>query len=446
MKAGINFNDLPPLFQDVVNAGRILGIEYIWIDRLCIIQGDEGDFHTQAPKMGQIYGAATLTIAAASAGSEMDHILTSRGDLSLTYDMDMNVSVIGSLKLRLRRLSHKLGMEESGGEYGKISTRAWVWQERLLAARTVFYTPGAIKFECRCQSFWEGFDKGRTGHSWSAKLDNMDHLAWTGLVEEYMARDITRPSDRLPAMEAVMKRIENSTGWSPFWGLWAGTLVESLSWQTKESSRSGRHEGRMNPAFYAPSWSWASIDGPISYVSAKPFSGMEQTDPMQWDLECRSLNEASGLIRVAGHIVMLEFHCTVEDTRDEKGATADEGEGESTSPLDDVKFRYRYEVKGPSDPKGFPVKADVALKQWLGIVNGQLMSSVVRVPHGEDPPDKSWKSHCLCLLLGKRKLRALVLFLGRSQRIAGAWERVGMVDGISPAVFLQAPRQIIDIA
>jgi hypothetical protein len=66
-KAGIAFSDLPPLFQDVVDIARLLRIEYVWIDRLCIIQGSSTDFSQQAPKMGTIYGNATLTIAAASA-------------------------------------------------------------------------------------------------------------------------------------------------------------------------------------------------------------------------------------------------------------------------------------------------------------------------------------------------------------------------------------------
>ena len=66
-KAGIAYNDLPPLFQDIVIITRLLAIEYVWIDRLCIIQGSSTDFAQQAPKMGTIYGNATLTVTAASA-------------------------------------------------------------------------------------------------------------------------------------------------------------------------------------------------------------------------------------------------------------------------------------------------------------------------------------------------------------------------------------------
>ncbi|EXJ53424.1 uncharacterized protein A1O5_13358 [Cladophialophora psammophila CBS 110553] len=346
-KASIEFNDLPPLFQNVVDVARSLGIEYIWIDRLCIIQGDDEDFHSQAAKMGEIYGNATLTIAAASATTENDRILVPRDEKWWPFDLNLDFDGIGSLNLRFRRRSHALDTEASGGDYGKMSTRAWIWQERLLAARTLFFTPTALRFECRCHSFWEGFCKGRTGLSWSAQLDNITHVAWTRLVEEYMGRDITRPYDRLPAMGAVMKRIEKSTGWSPFWGLWTNAVAESLVWKARAS---GSRNCRMNPGHYAPTWSWASVDGPISYTSARPRGEFDKKDPIQWDLEYRGLNEISGLIRISGYMILVELDGIIE-----------RNESHGNSPTEEEKFQYKYKIKCEND-QGYAVTPDVALK------------------------------------------------------------------------------------
>ncbi len=88
-RSEIRYDDLPLLFQDVIKAAHAVGIEYIWIDRLCIIQGDEGDFRSQGPKMGEIYGNATLTIAAASATTENDGILVPREERWLSLDPSM---------------------------------------------------------------------------------------------------------------------------------------------------------------------------------------------------------------------------------------------------------------------------------------------------------------------------------------------------------------------
>jgi hypothetical protein len=46
--AGIDVSTLPKTFQDAVKITRDLGLRYLWIDSLCIIQNDTGlrDMHT----------------------------------------------------------------------------------------------------------------------------------------------------------------------------------------------------------------------------------------------------------------------------------------------------------------------------------------------------------------------------------------------------------------
>lgn len=426
-RAGIPYNDLPPLFQDVVHCARVLGIDYIWIDRLCIIQGNDKDFEWQAPKMGEIYGNATLTIAAASATSENDRILTARDDKWISGAADTVVKGIGKLSLRFRRRTHPLETEASGGDYGKVSTRAWIWQERLLSTRTIFFTPSALKFECRCHSVWEGFGQGVTGRSWSARLDDISHRSWLELVEEFMRRDITHPSDRLPAMDSVMKRIQKLRGWSPLWGLWQDALVESLCWNSSEkSSYSGKHWWRTNPGYYAPSWSWASIDGPISYVSIKAldFIGKDDTDPMKYDLQMTRIDPVRGSITVRARYATVTLHCRIFNF------------GKKANPTEkDLRYEYSLlNVSSSGEP--FPIHPDVALQPWIGALRGGTPSPApVRVPRDKTPPTSSWSAECICLLVGMQKLRCLVLILGPSLREDGSWERVGMASGLEPAIF-----------
>ncbi|OCL09516.1 HET-domain-containing protein [Glonium stellatum] len=61
---GIDWDALPKTFQEAIKLTRILGIRYIWIDSLCIVQDDRDDWETEAMKMGEIYRNAYLTIAA----------------------------------------------------------------------------------------------------------------------------------------------------------------------------------------------------------------------------------------------------------------------------------------------------------------------------------------------------------------------------------------------
>lgn len=430
-KLSIQLNDLPLLFQDVIECARRFDIEYIWIDRLCIIQGDEEDFKQQAPKMGEVYGNATFVIAAASGTSENDAILRERNNMSVAGDIAIQLERLGSLNLRFRRRTPLLGTEDKGGDYKKVSTRAWVWQERLLARRTVFYTPSGLKFECRCSSVWEG-NEGLIGHSWSSQLDIVTPLTWLTLVEEYTRRDITRPSDRLPAITSVMKRIEESHRWSSIYGMWINNLVQSLGWQSGNPLFPGEHSCRMNPSWYAPTWSWASVDGPISYGPCKPLGGIPGGAPIVYMLELVSVDAAAGLIIVAGNSAFVELTCEIGPNHPS-----------STEPLN----RW-YELMNVSSSGGpFHIDPDVALKPYSSEFEGSNLSSLARVPYGEKAPEKSWSGKCLCLLLGVRTgtRRTLVLLLSPSLRVPGAWERIGVASGIAAGVFSASQSQIIKI-
>lgn len=65
-EAGHPVQDLSPVFQKAVQIARTCGLDYLWIDSLCIIQdemGDSGhnpDWETEVKKMGDIYAGGVL--------------------------------------------------------------------------------------------------------------------------------------------------------------------------------------------------------------------------------------------------------------------------------------------------------------------------------------------------------------------------------------------------
>ncbi len=64
--------------------------------------------------------------------SENDRILVARDPKWETFDLDINENTFGKLHFQIRRRSQPLGKEREGGDYGKVSTRAWIWQERYV--------------------------------------------------------------------------------------------------------------------------------------------------------------------------------------------------------------------------------------------------------------------------------------------------------------------------
>lgn len=411
-KAGIDFENLPPLLQNVVACARALGIEFVWVDRLCILQGDDGDFKTQGPKMGEIYGNATLTIAAASASSEEDRILNARDTRWQQAVMNFDCEEMGRLRLGVRRRSHHLGDERRGGDYGKLSTRAWVWQERLLSSRTVFFTPHAFKFECRNHSVWQGFDQGVVSPSWSARLDSITNDSWLTLVEEFMRKGITKPSDRLPALNAVMKRVSRHTGWKPIWGMWGEAIVQSLRWRSGTNNIDDVHSCQTNPSHHAPSWSWASIEGPISHA-VTPSTPRLIDDPLVWELQCQTIDPSSGAMSINAPCAVVSIRVTVQRLGDDK----------LEEPFK-VEYRYRYTLKWAHDREAsfYP---DVPLMPHGGDANFEFTASVTRVPFGQAIPKESWTGLCLCALLSSTKKGEIVRIFG--QQPGFFYERNGLL-------------------
>ena len=66
-KRGIPFIRLAKTFQDAITTCRFLGIYYLWIDTLCIIQDDRNDWKEESQKMGHLYQYAYLVISADAA-------------------------------------------------------------------------------------------------------------------------------------------------------------------------------------------------------------------------------------------------------------------------------------------------------------------------------------------------------------------------------------------
>jgi hypothetical protein len=69
----IVFEDLPRTFQDAATVTRRLGLRYLWIDSLRIIQDNCDDWNEQSMVMGKISNESTITIMAATSMSSPNH-------------------------------------------------------------------------------------------------------------------------------------------------------------------------------------------------------------------------------------------------------------------------------------------------------------------------------------------------------------------------------------
>lgn len=140
---GIDLTSLPKTFKDAVLATRALGIRYLWIDSLCIIQGPDGDFTTEATKMEDVFSSAYCVLAATRATGQWSGFL---GDRS---------SARHSLQYKYAGFKEPFAICEFVDDFkkdvleGKLNTRGWVLQERVLARRTIYFAETQTYWECR---------------------------------------------------------------------------------------------------------------------------------------------------------------------------------------------------------------------------------------------------------------------------------------------------------
>lgn len=141
-------NQLPQTFKDAVECTRALRIRYLWIDSICIIQGDDGDFNVESSNMEKVFSGAYCVLAASRAKGQHDGFLGSRAPREyLTFQHEKeNPFHIGRM------------MDDFTTDViqGSLNKRGWVLQERILARRTIYFTDKQTYFECgngvRCET------------------------------------------------------------------------------------------------------------------------------------------------------------------------------------------------------------------------------------------------------------------------------------------------------
>lgn len=260
---GINMENLPKTFQDAIQITRDLGIDYIWIDSLCIIQGDVKDWEREAGAMSMVYGGSFLNIAAASSMNAHGGLFTCP---EVFIDgLQTHVTVRGR---RLGKEIHDIHLYHRSVTGSHLATRAWTLQEKLLAPRTLHIGDRGGFWECRSKTASEclplGFESLYRLMESQKENDTSMH-AWQDIVEVYSAANLSHTTDKLPGLAGIARKFYEDTKDRYLAGLWENSeLSRNLCWAV---SSPRAHSGR------SPSWSWASIDGPVYYHNPKGSQG-----------------------------------------------------------------------------------------------------------------------------------------------------------------------------
>jgi hypothetical protein len=275
-KRGIKFSAMPKTFQDAVVMTRQLGIPWIWIDSLCIVQDNPEDWRREAAKMAEVYGWCRLCIAS-TGGSGADSGLFHEPMPNMQMGFLDDEGNERHLRICFAKRCQRWLLEDQNTRMYSVTTRreaplltrAWVLQERLLSPRILHFLKQDIIFECSTGTYCECSHSIRLRPEQNPKLSHGEAIhastareldkRWQQMVTTYMSYQITYAKDRLPAIAGLAGQMRMYRPDDYFKGIWTQTAVHDLMWR---SSRTHPFPSDRN----APSWSWASIDGQIEFV------------------------------------------------------------------------------------------------------------------------------------------------------------------------------------
>ena len=282
---GIAVPNLPATLRDAIIVTRALGIRYLWIDTICIIQGPAGDFNTEARLMETVFSLAYCVIAASRASG------TSSGFLSPRRSRDFVALNLPSTNNTLY-ITTPLDNFQSDVISGPLNKRGWVLQERALARRTIYFTSSQTYFECgagvRCETLTKmtnnqasflgdpAFPTVALKSSKGAKI-----RLYEILYKMYSALEFTKMWDRPIAIAGLEQRLVWAFGTHGGYGVFGGQFFgRSLLWK-----RDGNAEGNEamktiefpvgdRRYYHVPTWSWMAYEGVIGFLEI-PFDGVE---------------------------------------------------------------------------------------------------------------------------------------------------------------------------
>jgi hypothetical protein len=213
MKERICWNELPQTIKDAITTTRALGIQYLWVDALCIIQDSQEDWEAESKKMADVYGGAFLTISAA-------------------LDPDVHHGLFQDSKV-------PPPSAECYELYWECDDSPPQRKNRIIS-RIILHT-----------------------HRLSPKLSTTD---WHSIVEDYTCRNLTDERGKLPALSGLASVHYQVTKKDYLTGLWRQSLIEDLLWKRVPASYGKSGKPGVPSKYRAPSWSWASLDFNIAFL------------------------------------------------------------------------------------------------------------------------------------------------------------------------------------
>ncbi|WAO87654.1 HET domain-containing protein [Fusarium falciforme] len=224
---GKRISSLPQTFQDLITVARRFSVRYVWIDALCIIQDSSQDWASESAAMQYVYANSICTIAASASSGPEGGLFRSRQP-EVVCPAVVNVAYGDEAPVDCYIWDTKYWPRHF--ERSELLTRGWVFQERFLSPRVLYFGHDQILWECMTDHKCEGFPGGVPDHESDKSsyaipsledsevnrqgplFSNTMFRLWTGLAWHYSECTLTKPTDKLAAFAGIAKLFQEHTG------------------------------------------------------------------------------------------------------------------------------------------------------------------------------------------------------------------------------------------
>jgi hypothetical protein len=248
-QVGVPVGELPTALRDVISLVRSLGYRYLWIDALCIIQDDPGDWASEVSRMGSYYVDADLVIYNNTSDSCRKPMFINQiygSTLCAKPFTPHHLSIWSRCNDYLPVFLRPFTLGQTAGPLGRpapdvcsivvryhpqwahglfydnilspLMTRAWVFQELTLAKRRLLLSPIEMAWHCldtdACEcaghaaalisrpgarqqfNHEKEITRGIFGPSETTISDQQVRMAWRVFTQIYSQTQLSDPLDR----------------------------------------------------------------------------------------------------------------------------------------------------------------------------------------------------------------------------------------------------------
>ncbi|KAF7891881.1 hypothetical protein EAF00_008183 [Botryotinia globosa] len=271
-------------FDQAIMICQKLGLEYIWIDSLCIIQNSQEDWRHEASLTSLVYQYSKCTITATAViddtagcffNRDPDICLPTRVQFprnQLCFPSASQQSILNSDLLPEDPSStvlHGYDIEERFTWIrditdAPVNQRSWVVQERLLSPRVLYFSDRQLYWECaelqasesspfgipeedivnfktlsplqhQDQHLTDLNSEPETTLQEYQRLDNAFQI-WGSAISAYTMGKLSKGSDKLIEISAIARELQHLMRCRYLAGLWEDDLVSQLAWFSGDSA------------------------------------------------------------------------------------------------------------------------------------------------------------------------------------------------------------------